>query len=36
VHGTIDVQENWRNLLLENGFANVGIPRLGDEEELGV
>jgi metallo-beta-lactamase family protein len=35
VHGTIDVQENWRNLLLENGFANVGIPRLGDEEELG-
>jgi metallo-beta-lactamase family protein len=35
VHGTFEVQENWRNLLLENGFADVGIPRLGDEEELG-
>lgn len=34
VHGTLDVQENWRNLLNENGFRNVGIPELGDEEAL--
>ncbi|MCC6462538.1 MAG: MBL fold metallo-hydrolase [Saprospiraceae bacterium] len=32
VHGTTDRQEKWRDYLLENGFAEVGIPGLGEEE----
>lgn len=34
VHGTIDRQEKWRDFLLENGFKEIGIPRLGEEETL--
>ena len=34
VHGTIDRQEKWRDHLLANGFKNVGIPTLGEEEIL--
>jgi metallo-beta-lactamase family protein len=34
VHGTLDRQEKWREYLLEKGFKNVGIPCLGDEEDL--
>lgn len=34
VHGTIDRQEKWRDYLLANGFKNVGIPKLGEEETL--
>ncbi|MBX2890741.1 MAG: MBL fold metallo-hydrolase [Saprospiraceae bacterium] len=34
VHGTLDRQEKWRDHLLENGFKNVGIPKLGEEETL--
>ncbi|MDX1911918.1 MAG: MBL fold metallo-hydrolase [Saprospiraceae bacterium] len=33
-HGTIDRQEKWRDYLMENGFENVGIPGLGEEETL--
>lgn len=33
-HGTIDRQEKWRQYLLENGFKDVGIPSLGEEEVL--
>jgi metallo-beta-lactamase family protein len=34
VHGTIDRQEKWRAYLQENGFENVGIPELGEEETI--
>jgi metallo-beta-lactamase family protein len=34
VHGTLDRQEKWRDTLLQNGFAAVGIPQLGEEETL--
>lgn len=34
VHGTIDRQEKWRDYLTANGFSNVGIPALGEEETL--
>jgi len=34
VHGTLDRQEKWRDYLLENGFQAVGIPQLGEEEEI--
>lgn len=34
VHGTLDRQEKWREYLQQNGFGNVGIPQLGDEETL--
>ena len=34
VHGTLDRQEQWREYLIENGFKDVGIPRLGEEEQL--
>ncbi len=34
VHGTIDRQEKWRTYLMENGFKEVGIPKLGEEEAL--
>lgn len=34
VHGTIDRQEKWREYLMEHGFKNVGIPKLGDEENI--
>lgn len=34
VHGTIDRQEKWRDYLMENGFKNIGIPALGEEEEI--
>lgn len=30
-HGTLDRQEKWRDCLLENGFADVAIPALGQE-----
>jgi metallo-beta-lactamase family protein len=33
-HGTLDRQEKWRDYLRENGFPNVGIPSLGEEEEI--
>jgi metallo-beta-lactamase family protein len=33
-HGTLDRQEKWREYLMENGFGNVGIPGLGEEEQL--
>jgi metallo-beta-lactamase family protein len=33
-HGTIDRQEKWREYLLSSGFQDVGIPRLGEEEEF--
>jgi metallo-beta-lactamase family protein len=35
VHGTLDRQEKWRETLLSNGFADVAIPQLGEEEILG-
>ncbi len=34
VHGTLDRQEKWRDYLLEHGFKAVGIPALGEEEEI--
>jgi metallo-beta-lactamase family protein len=34
VHGTLDRQEAFSNLLNENGFASVAIPELGQEYEL--
>jgi metallo-beta-lactamase family protein len=34
VHGTLDRQEKWRDYLTEQGFKDVGIPRLGEEESL--
>ena len=34
VHGTLDRQEKWRDYLLANGFQSVGIPELGEEEEI--
>jgi metallo-beta-lactamase family protein len=34
VHGTEDRQAIWRAFLLEKGFKDVGIPKLGDEETL--
>ena len=34
VHGTIDRQEKWRDYLKSNGFGEIGIPSLGEEEEL--
>ena len=34
VHGTLDRQEKWRDYLLEHGFKAVGIPELGEEEEI--
>lgn len=34
VHGTLDRQEKFRDLLNENGFRDVEIPALGDEVEL--
>lgn len=33
-HGTLDRQEKWREYLMEHGFKNVGIPSLGEEEQL--
>jgi len=33
-HGTLDRQEKWRDYLTEHGFNNVGIPSLGEEEQL--
>lgn len=33
-HGTLDRQEKWRQYLMENGFRNIGIPSLGEEEHL--
>jgi metallo-beta-lactamase family protein len=33
-HGTLDRQEKWRDYLLENGFKDVGIPALGQEEVI--
>jgi metallo-beta-lactamase family protein len=30
-HGTMAVQENWKTLLLENGFRAVDVPQLGEE-----
>ncbi|MBL7809907.1 MAG: MBL fold metallo-hydrolase [Saprospiraceae bacterium] len=33
-HGTLDRQEKWRNYLMEHGFENIGIPSLGEEEQL--
>ncbi len=34
VHGTLDRQEKWRDYLLEHGFKTVGIPELGEVEQL--
>ncbi len=34
VHGTIERQEKFREMLNENGFRDVEIPALGDEFEL--
>jgi metallo-beta-lactamase family protein len=34
VHGTLDRQEVLRKVLMEDGFPNIGIPKLGDEFEL--
>ena len=34
VHGTLDKQEAFRDLLLENGFQGIEIPELGQEFEL--
>ena len=34
VHGTIDRQEKWRDYLNANGFGNVAIPELGEEEQI--
>ena len=34
VHGTLDRQEKWREFLLGKGFKSVGIPSLGEEEQL--
>ncbi|MEZ4891401.1 MAG: MBL fold metallo-hydrolase RNA specificity domain-containing protein [Saprospiraceae bacterium] len=34
VHGTYDRQEAWRSYLQEHGFGEIGIPSLGDVEEL--
>ncbi|MCB9297557.1 MAG: MBL fold metallo-hydrolase [Lewinellaceae bacterium] len=34
VHGTLDRQEAFRNLLLEKGFADIEIPELGAEYRL--
>jgi metallo-beta-lactamase family protein len=34
VHGTLDRQEKWREYLIEKGFKTVGIPALGEEEQL--
>ncbi len=34
VHGTLDRQEKWREYLQANGFNNIGIPTLGQEETL--
>ncbi|KAA3632673.1 MAG: MBL fold metallo-hydrolase, partial [Bacteroidetes bacterium] len=34
VHGTLERQEKFRDLLNENGFRNVDIPALGDSFEL--
>ncbi len=34
VHGTLDRQESFRDYLLENGFDDVAIPRLGETVEL--
>jgi metallo-beta-lactamase family protein len=31
-HGTLDRQEKWREYLRANGFGEVGIPKLGEEE----
>lgn len=33
-HGTLDRQEKWREYLLANGFKTVGIPSLGETEDL--
>ena len=34
VHGTLERQESWRGYLLSRGFADVGIPALGEEVEF--
>ncbi|MFN0016240.1 MAG: MBL fold metallo-hydrolase [Saprospiraceae bacterium] len=34
VHGTLDRQEKWRDYLQQNGFGNVDIPELGQEETI--
>lgn len=34
VHGTLNRQEKWRDYLLAHGFKAVGIPELGEEEEI--
>ena len=34
VHGTTDRQEKWRDYLLQHGFADVGIPDLGEEVQV--
>jgi len=34
VHGTLDRKEKWREYLMENGFKDVGIPSLGEEEQV--
>ncbi len=34
VHGTLDRQEKWRSYLQSNGFGEIVIPKLGDEEVL--
>ncbi len=34
VHGTLNRQEKWRDYLLEHGFKAVGIPELGEEEDI--
>jgi metallo-beta-lactamase family protein len=34
VHGEFGVQEQFRTMLLEKGFQNVAIPRLGEQVEL--
>lgn len=33
-HGTLERQEKWRDYLNQNGFPNVDIPELGQEETL--
>ena len=34
VHGVSEAQRNFKGLLLQAGFKNVEIPRLGQEFEL--
>jgi metallo-beta-lactamase family protein len=35
VHGDYEVQQNFKSLLLKQGFHRVEIPKLGEEVELG-